>query len=42
MRLLFFVLFVVGFSSFAGASPDYANEQTKNIIEKMLEAHGGY
>ncbi|BDX06338.1 hypothetical protein [Planctobacterium marinum] len=42
MRFLFFVLFVVGFSSFVDSSPDYANEQTKNIIEKMLEAHGGY
>lgn len=42
-RLKFSALLLLMTAVFlAQAAPQYANEQTKTVIEKMLKAHGGY
>ena len=40
MKKFLLVLFLLGGNS-SWAGPDYANEKTKEVIQAMVQAHGG-
>jgi len=42
MRTILFITITIGFLQSNIAQPNYASNETKEIIEKMISAHGGY